>query len=731
MNAGRKKPPTTGDDRPPFALIDVDLHGVPKVNTELQMFTVDMDVRLRVYIPELRKVPFVFPGCVASPDVGGGAIPEPLELHNFPLDVQRLHVTYEFELAEESLDKDVTRAAVLERLYNIHYYDVSKVAREAVATLDDEWSLHHENALDIFARPISKDKLSAKIVFVVKRRPTFYLINIALPVWCIVLFSFISFAFDAAELDVRLQVTLTMVLTLVAFKLSVSTAKYLPITSRMSLMDWFMILAFVVVALVALQNFLAFQLMYSVPWVERRDDDELFRKDGYHRVANLLVACDKGDGAIEELWSKYFASVGLAMETAATGGLDNKDAPERLCTRALAVTKKMMHPYTDHPYVLRSRSNLAGVLSSQGRPKDAELLLRQALKGWQQKALGDDDPDTLSSLNDLGHVLEILGKYEEAEPVLRAALAGREKSLGAGHRDTLTSLNNLADVLRPQRQKLEGAEAMYRRALEGRQRALGDEHSDTLQSLTNLANALRSQFKWDEAEELYRRALAGRQKTLGDEHPDTLKSLTLLAIVLQARKKMDEAEQVQRRALAGHEKVLGDNHPDTLTGLNTLANVLQSQRKLVEAAQMHQRALTGRRETLGPKNAETLFSMNNLASVFCDQGKLDQGERLHRLALAGRQETLGVEHQRTLASIDSLAAVLVRLDRLPEAEELLRQGLAGRQKSAGYENPYTLNTLGKLVDLLMSQGRVGEAEKLRQEATGPQWGKPRLGPPQA
>jgi hypothetical protein len=62
-----------------------------------------------------------------------------------------------------------------------------------------------------------------------------------------------------------MQVTLTMVLTLVAFKLSVSTAKYVPIISSMTLMDWFMIAAFVVVALVALQNFIAFRLMTSAP----------------------------------------------------------------------------------------------------------------------------------------------------------------------------------------------------------------------------------------------------------------------------------------------------------------------------------------------------------------------------------------------------------------------------------------------------------------------------------
>eukprot|EP00955_Chlamydomonas_euryale_P043970 352767-Chlamydomonas_euryale.AAC.2 len=57
-----------------------------------------------------------------------------------------------------------------------------------------------------------------------------------------------------------------MVLTLVAFKLSIATANYVPITSRMNLLEWFMIAAFVMVALVALQNYAVFKLYTVAPW---------------------------------------------------------------------------------------------------------------------------------------------------------------------------------------------------------------------------------------------------------------------------------------------------------------------------------------------------------------------------------------------------------------------------------------------------------------------------------
>ncbi|KAG1680418.1 hypothetical protein FOA52_015509 [Chlamydomonas sp. UWO 241] len=208
---------TSNDRALPFALIDVKLREMPKVDTGEQTFTPNMDVTLLVFIPRLREEPFEFPGHVVNGAAGTGAIFEDLELRNFPLDVQRLHAMYVFNFDDTTL---------------------GNVSQEAVFD----------------------------IVLIVRRRPLFYLVNIALPVWCIMLFSFISFRFGEAELGARLQVMLTMVLTLVAFKLSVSTAKYVPITNRINLMDRFMIAAFLVVALVALQNFLTFELLSRAPW---------------------------------------------------------------------------------------------------------------------------------------------------------------------------------------------------------------------------------------------------------------------------------------------------------------------------------------------------------------------------------------------------------------------------------------------------------------------------------
>ncbi|KAG1657909.1 hypothetical protein FOA52_005810 [Chlamydomonas sp. UWO 241] len=755
------------DRRATYALFDVKLNGrVPFVDTEKQTFKTDLTVEMQVYIPEFDES-FLFRGRVVRSDGEREpetkkmfTVDEPLELKNFPLDVQRLHVTYEFELVEHDEDgknslgqdsdgKDLTRSDVMERLYNIIYFDMTTASQLAVAEHDNEWALRGTDKLEIYARPMSGDKVLVKVVLVVERHPTFYVINIALPVWCIVLFSFISFQFGAAELNERLQVTLTMVLTLVAFKLSVSTAKYIPIISCMTLMDNFMIAAFVVVALVALQNFVAFRLLTIAPWFnmwsawaliglwiatnffmfftavravksgddkERGEDDGSFDTEAYARVENLLTEALKCDLTIEKLWELHGPTAGLAIETAALElgdrGPEDKAVALQLSKSALALTEKFRG--AGHPDTLSSVVTLALLLHDQGKFDEAEPLLRRALAG-RDEALGPTHRDTLTSVTSLALLLHDQDKLDEAEPLYRRALAGCEKALGPTHPYTLTGIHNLAYLLAAQ-DKLDEAETMYRRALAGNQKALGADHPDTLTSVNNLAGLLHDQGKPDEAEALYRRALAGRQKALGAGHPDTLSSVVTLAGLLHDQDKLDEAEPLFRRALAGRQKALGADHPDTLSSVVTLAGLLHDQDKLDEAEPLFRRALAGRQKALGADHPDTLSSVHCLASLLYDQDKLDEAEPLARRVLADREKVLGPTHTDTLFSVNNLALLLNDQGKLDEAETMFRRALAGREKALGPTHPDTLSSVHCLAALLAAQGKTDEAEALFRRA---------------
>jgi hypothetical protein len=73
--------------------------------------------------------------------------------------------------------------------------------------------------------------------------------------------------------------------------------------------------------------------------------------------------------------------------------------------------------------------------------------MHQLTLARRETALAHRHPDTLISISNLAGVLDSQGRGQEAELLNRQTLAGRTKFLGASHPDTHTSINNLAVVL--------------------------------------------------------------------------------------------------------------------------------------------------------------------------------------------------------------------------------------------------------------------------------------------
>lgn len=70
----------------------------------------------------------------------------------------------------------------------------------------------------------------------------------------------------------------------------------------------------------------------------------------------------------------------------------------------------------DHLDTLISIRNLASSLGLQGKPAEAEAILRQTLQ-LKEKALGKEHPDTLRSMKNLVILLNQQGKFAEAEAI--------------------------------------------------------------------------------------------------------------------------------------------------------------------------------------------------------------------------------------------------------------------------------------------------------------------------
>jgi len=101
----------------------------------------------------------------------------------------------------------------------------------------------------------------------------------------------------------------------------------------------------------------------------------------------------------------------------------------------------------EHPDTLDSISNLALVLNSQKRYKDAEKHQRQALEGYR-RVLGQEHLDTLDGIYKLAVMLKNQGKYAEAGQMYREALGLMEKVLGDEHPSTKRCRRNHARCLK-------------------------------------------------------------------------------------------------------------------------------------------------------------------------------------------------------------------------------------------------------------------------------------------
>jgi len=385
---------------------------------------------------------------------------------------------------------------------------------------------------------------------------------------------------------------------------------------------------------------------------------------------------------------------------------------ERLISELQTMRKKL--PGDNSQGEANNLNSLAGVLSSQGKYSEAESLYRESL-AMKKELFGDKHPDVATVLHNRAVALDSQGNYSEAESLYRESLAMKKELLGDKHPDVALSLDGLALVSEAQGKHKE-AEGLFRESLAIKKGLLGAMCQADPGYLDHLASTLCSQGKYEEAADVFRESLAMRKELLGGKCPEIATSLNNLAVVLDLQDKCSEAESLHRESLAMRKELLGDKHPDVALSLDNLAYVLDSEGKYSEAEALCRELLAMRKERLGDKHPDVATSLNNLASALEKQGKYSEAESLHRESLAMRKEQLGDKHPDVALSLDNLASVLDSQGKCSEAEDLFRESLAIRRELLGDKHPDVALSLDNLAYVLESQGNHSEAELLYRES---------------
>jgi tetratricopeptide (TPR) repeat protein len=195
------------------------------------------------------------------------------------------------------------------------------------------------------------------------------------------------------------------------------------------------------------------------------------------------------------------------------------------------------------PVLATAHNNLGSVLAAQGRPEEALVELREALR-LLRGVLGADHPNLGLILGNIATLLERLGRTTEAAAAAREAVQTFEKTTGAEHPQATQLRINWTDHL-VAAGKLDEAETVLREGLVATEKAVGADdpraasydhalgvmlanagRSAEARALLEIAWAIREQA---EVEPLYRANTAWALARLLADDPARARTLALTA----------------------------------------------------------------------------------------------------------------------------------------------------------------------------------------------------------
>ncbi len=500
-------------------------------------------------------------------------------------------------------------------------------------------------------------------------------------------------------------------------------------------------------------------------------------RDRAQRTLNLLVETleqadphqDRGaaltvaqflDRAAEQLdsQSSLDPEVGAALEDALGRGYLGLGLTER----ALPLLKRALvhRQTTDGPKAIptvKSLISLAGARLQQGRPSEAEWMLRRAVSILRQvepqgRLLGD-------ALRQWAGVLFALDRREEAGPVLEEALAAFERYEGREGPGVARVMVQLAAVERGRARFVE-AERLLRRVLEITRRQLGEDHANTAAVRLELADLMIDLGRFDAALELAESAREALEKSLGPDHPDTLAGRIALAEAQQglgryteaergyrqtlealARRqnpspllqasclihlgglefqlgRLDQAEESLDRGLELAREAYGETHSWVGEGLVLSGRLAFQRGRLDRAVALEEQAEALFRRVLGPNHPKIAMTYADRGEMYAKSRRFDLAEPYFEASYQSRQRTLPADHLDLAWSKALLGSCRARLGRFSEAEPLLLAALATISAQLPAESLMATSARARVAALYRAWGRPALASRYEPAPAG-------------
>jgi tetratricopeptide (TPR) repeat protein len=393
------------------------------------------------------------------------------------------------------------------------------------------------------------------------------------------------------------------------------------------------------------------------------------------------------------------------------------DAGEKAYREAIRIESAGLKDRQNQEKLASSRYGLGTLLAKQGRYKDAEENLREALE--RQKALyGATHPAVARTLKDLARAVDDGGNLAAAIPLMERAVAMQRELRGTEPHPDLAEVLNDMGLLLYEKGDSSGAEKFYRESLAMNRRLLGDKHPEIANGLENVAMTEQDRGDLAGAEKLYRQSLEMRRDLLGPDHPEVGRTLANLASLQSDRGETSEALSNMRQVLATYRKAYPPDHPETARILNVIGSWLTIAGEYTEADVYLQEGLAMRQRLFDAHHPDVASSLIALAILQVDEKNYPAAIASARGAKAIYTAALSPDHWRTALAECAEGAALTGLGRYAEAEKPLAHGYSILSKNG--ELPLIYKTLAKTwFDNLHRREKTQVAEATQQNPATP------------
>ncbi|KAI9737238.1 MAG: hypothetical protein M1818_005770 [Claussenomyces sp. TS43310] len=257
------------------------------------------------------------------------------------------------------------------------------------------------------------------------------------------------------------------------------------------------------------------------------------------------------------------------------------------------------HLGNEHQNTFAAKLHAAGAYQSQGRWKEAEILLTQAIR-TAKRVVGRMYP--IISIFEIRLVALYLeqGRRMEAES-LDMEVEKRSQD------DLILNACRLENVAASEERdgRWEEANSLRLQIFKVRKEYFGEDHPDTLACRQALAQTYVILGRFEEAELLIVQVLKTRKELLGEDHSETLMSMNVLSLIYIKQGRCEEAENLCLHAIEKTKRVQGEEDARTLVIMEGLGLMHYSQGRFLESLHLHQHVLDIRRKVLGADDPAT------------------------------------------------------------------------------------------------------------------------------